>query len=148
MSLRKIIHDAIATKINATAVQWVDVWKAQVGSKDAKELQYPFPFPASFISIKRITWEDMTGDAKEGTVEIDVYLFFEKFGDTFEGATDKDDSFADIDLVETIADDLHWIEDSPFKELTQTAEEDLTDRYERPAHKLSFQTIVYKQVNQ
>lgn len=147
MSLRKIIHDAIAAKLDVHT-EWTDVWKAQVGVKDNKEKQYPFNFPAGFVSIKRIVWQDMTLNAKEGTVDIEVFVFFNKFGDTFEGATDKDNSFADIDTVETIADDLHWLEDSPFKELTQTAEEDLTERYERPAWKLTFQTIVYKQVNQ
>lgn len=147
MSIRKIIHDSIATVLNSHT-EWADVWKAQVGAKDTKEKQYPFNFPAGFVSIRNIQWEDMTLDVKEGNVLIDVYLFFNKFGDTFEGATDKDTSFEDIDVVETIADELHWIEESPFKELTQVNEEDMTERYERPAFKLTFKTIVYKQVNQ
>jgi hypothetical protein len=72
---------------------------------------------------------------------------FDIFGDTFEGATDKDTSFEIIDTVEAVANGLHWIEESPFKELTQVGEEDLTERYERPVFKLTFETLVYKQVN-
>jgi len=155
MSIRKIIHDAIVGELNREVddvkvydLKWIDMWKAQFGAKDDKEKQYPYNFPAAFISVKNIAWIDEVIDNKTGTVTIDVWLVFNKFGDTFEGATDKDDSFAIIDLVESIADGLHWIEDSPFKELTQISEEDLTERYERPVYKLTFQTIVYKQVNQ
>lgn len=147
MSIRKLIHDPMATIVEQQT-QWTDVWKAQVGANDIKEKQYPFNFPAGFISIGRIQWEDMTLNVQEGNVLIDVYLFFNKFGDTFEGATDKEDSFADIDVVETIADELQWLEGSPFKELTLVIEEDLAERYNRPGWKLTFKTIVYKQVNQ
>jgi len=150
MSIRKILHDAIATKLNQeeNGIQWVDLWKGQVGNNDKKELQYPFPFPAGFISVKNTAWIDEVLDAKTGNVRIEVLIFFEKYGDTFEGATDKETSFEIIDTVDQVADQLHWIEDSPFKELTQIGDEDMTERYNRPAYKLIFETIVYKQVNQ
>ncbi len=149
MSIRKIIHNAITTELNKDeyGLEWVDMWKAQFGAKDAKEKQYPYNFPAAFVSIKNIVWEDEVNDNKTGAVSIDIWLIFEIFGDTFEGASDKDTSFEIIDTVEAVADGLHWIEESPFKELTQISEEDLTERYERPVFKLSFETLVYKQVN-
>lgn len=150
MSIRKIIHDAITTELNKAeyGLQWVDMWKGQFGAKDAKEKQYPYNFPAGFVSVRNIAWVDEVNDAKTGTVTIDVWLVFNKYGDTFEGASDKEDSFAIIDTVEGVADGLHWIEDSPFKELTQIGEQDLTERYDRPVFVLSFETLVYKQVNQ
>lgn len=144
MSIRKIIHNALEGKIKATSkFNWIDVWKAQVGKAES----YPFNFPAAFISTKRITWQDMVMNVQEGKVEIDVWLFFEEFGDTFEGATDKDTSFEDIETVELIANDLQWTEEDPFKELTLIAEEDISERYQRPAFKLTFETILYKQIN-
>lgn len=150
MSIRKIIHDAITTELNKPAydLKWVDMWKGQFGAKDNKEKQYPYNFPAAFVSVKNIAWLDEVNDAKTGEVSIDVWLIFKKFGDTFEGASDRDDSLAIIDTIEAVADGLHWIEDSPFKELTQTLEEDLTERYDQPVFKLTFSTLVYKQVNQ
>ena len=150
MSIRKIIHDAVTTELNKPeyGLEWVDMFKGQFGAKDAKEKQYPYNFPAGFVSVRNIAWVDEVNDNKTGTVTIDVWLVFNIFGDTFEGATDKDDSFTIIDTVENVADGLHWIEESPFKELTQISEEDLTEPYERPVFKLTFQTIVYKQVNQ
>lgn len=150
MSIRKIIHNAITTELNKPVygLKWVDMWKAQFGVKDAKEKQYPYNFPAGFVSVRNIAWVDEVNDNKTGTVSIEVWLIFNQFGDTFEGAVDKDTSFEIIDTVEAVADGLHWIEDSPFKELTQVGEEDLTERYERPVFKLTFETLVYKQVNQ
>lgn len=150
MSIRKIIHNAITTELIKPeyGLQWVDMWKAQFGVKDAKEKQYPYNFPAGFVSVRNIAWIDEVNNNKTGSVSIEVWLIFNQFGDTFEGASDKDTSFEIIDTVEAVADGLHWIEDSPFKELTQVGEEDLTERYERPVFKLTFETLVYKQVNQ
>ena len=150
MSIRKVIHDAVTTEMNKPVygLKWVDMFKGQFGANDDKEKQYPYNLPAGFVSVKNIVWEDEVNDAKTGTVTVDVWLVFNIFGDTFEGATDKNKSFEIIDTVEAVADGLHWIEDSPFKELTQRSEEDLTERYNRPVFKLSFETLVYKQVNQ
>lgn len=148
MSIRKTIYNSIVTKLKASSdykFEWLDLWKAQVGTK--KEEQYPFNFLAGFISINRINWEDMLEDVKEGTTTIEVFLFFNKYGDTFDGADDKETSLQILDTVDTIANDLHWLETDPFKELTQIAEEDLTTAYNRPAYKLTFETIIYKQIN-
>lgn len=148
MSIRKIIYNSICTKLNASnqyKFEWLDLWKAQVGTK--KEQKYPFNFLAGFISINRINWADMVGDVKEGTTTIEVYLFFDKYEDTFDGADDQATSLEILDTVDQVAEDLHWLETDPFKELTQISEEDLTTAYDRPAYRLTFETIIYKQVN-
>jgi len=148
MSIRKIIYESICTKLKASnqyTFEWLDLWKAQVGTN--KEKQYPFNFLAGFISINRINWQDMVGDVKEGTTTIEVYLFFDKYGDTFDGADDQTTSLEILDTVDQVAEDLHWLETDPFKELTQISEEDLTTAYDRPAYRLTFETIIYKQVN-
>ena len=147
-SIRTVIYKAIKTKLkasNAYNMEWIDIWKAQVGT--SKEKKYPFNFPAAFISTRRINWSDMVGNVKEGTTQIEVFLFFDKYQDTFDGATDEDDSLLINDTVEQVANDLHWIETDPFKELTEVADEDLTTAYNRPAFKLTFETIIYKQIN-
>lgn len=142
MSIRKIIHNAIETKLKTFNPKWIDVWKAQVGKKES----YPFNFPAFFISTKRIAWGDMTLDVKEGNVQIEIWLFFNKYADTFEGAEDQNSSFDDIETVENITDALQWTEGEPFSEMTLIVEEDLSGAYERPAFKLTFETIVYKKI--
>ena len=145
MSLRKEIHDLISARLTAQAVyEVVDMWKAQITPTKDNLVQ---GYPAAFISIGAINWQDMTLGVKECAVTIDVYLFFNKYGDTFDGATDREDSFAIIDTVEASAEAIHWLTDNDIMEITQTGETDLTERYGRPAFKLTFTTTAYKQIN-
>lgn len=143
--MKKELHNAIAANVDAQPfVKWTDMWKNQVTKLRNK---YPFNYPAAFISIRNIPWQDMTFNVKQGTATIDIYVFFDLWQDTFEGASDKNDSMAILDQLETVANDLHWLEnDFIISELTQIGEEDLTDRYERPAHRLTFACEVRKQI--
>ena len=76
MSLRKEIHDLISGRLTAQAAyQLVDMWKAQITPTKSKLVE---GFPAAFVSIGAINWQDMTLGVKEGAVTIDVYLFFNK----------------------------------------------------------------------
>ena len=144
MSVRKKIHDPIAAQLtNMETFTMVDMWKAQLTpSKNS----FKAGFPAAFISIGNIAWEDGINNAKEGSVTVNVYLFFDKYGDTFEGAIDKEESFSIMETMETAGEKIHWLEGEAFAEITQTAEVDLTERYGRPAYMLSFSTLVYKQI--
>ena len=148
MSLRKSLHNAFAAKLDAkTGSKWTDMWKGQI---NRQRTSYPFNFPANFVSIRNIPWQGMTVNHKEGTAIIDVYVFFDKYGDTFEGASDKANSLTMIDYLDTLANELHWMTDEgsyyAFGETTQIGEEDLTDRYDRPAHRITFQCQVGKMI--
>lgn len=145
MSVRKAIHDQIAQRLTAQNVyECVDMWKAQIKPNENK---FVAGFPCAFVSVKNIVWDDLTFGFKEGTTTIEVFIFFNLYGDTFETATDKDASMAIIDVVEDAAETIHWLVGQPFSEITQTNEEDLTERYGRPAYKITFNTLVYKQIN-
>ena len=146
MSIRKSIHDNITNRIKAlNEYDWIDIWKAQL---DRGSNSYPHGFPCAFVSINTINYEDITRNVKEGRVIIDVYLFFNTHGDTFEGASDKAETFAIIDIVERTGEAIHWIEEGEtIREITQISEDDLTTRYNRPAYKLSFETIIYQKLN-
>lgn len=142
--MRKELHNAFAAKLDSNAqVKWADMWKNQVTKARNK---YPFNYPATFVSIRSVPWQDMTFNVKEGTATVDVYIFFDKYGDTFEGASDKANSLLMLDLLDTLANDLHWLTGESFGETTQIGEEDLTDRYDRPAHRLTFQCQVGKRI--
>lgn len=144
MSVRKALHDPIADQLTKMGkFTMVDMWKAQI---TPSRNTFAPGFPAAFVSIGSIKWEDGNNNAKEGQTTINVYLFFDKYGDTFETAVDKEESFQIMETLETAAEKIHWLEGKVFTEMTQTDEADLTERYGRPAYMISFSTLVYKRI--
>ncbi|MDB0601085.1 hypothetical protein PL373_07985 [Tenacibaculum maritimum] len=144
MSVRKEIYNTVAAKLaTLNKFDWIDLYKGQLNNKNDS---YPTGFPVAFISIGRIAYEDMTMNVQEGRVTIDLYLFFNKGGDTFIDATDKDTSLKILDTLDTTVNAIQWIATDCFTDISQTGEEDLTERYQRPAYKLSFSTIVYNRL--
>ncbi|MEM8506226.1 MAG: hypothetical protein AAF717_00290 [Bacteroidota bacterium] len=145
MGVRKDIHLKVTATIQATNTQqWVDMWKNQI---NRQREAYPFNFPASFVSIRRIPWQDMQLNVKEGPMTLEVYVFFNKWRDTFEGAADQANSLDIIDVVETLANDLHFLEDDAIiNDFTQVDEEDISIAYGRPGYRLVFTAHVRKQI--
>ena len=144
MSVRKEIYNTISAKLKELKIfDWIDLYKGQLTNKNDS---YPTGFPAAFISIGRIKWDDMTMGIKEGNGLIKIYLFFNKGGDTFVDAKDKDDSLLILDTQDNVIEELEGIENNCFTPLSQTDEEDVTEGYQRPAYIITFETIAYKRI--
>lgn len=145
MSVRKEIYNKVSAELKTLDfMQWIDLFKGQMTNKNDS---YPTGFPSAFISIGRINYEDMTMGIKEGKLILDIYVFFNKGGDTFVDAEDKDTSLEILDQTDTIVETLEGLQGDFFTEINQSGEEDLTERYQRPAYKLSFDTLIYKRIN-
>lgn len=139
MDVRKEIFEKITTALDALGVyEWVDLNKGQL---DNPKEHYPFGFPTAFVGIS-LRALDMNRDYKEGTAIIEVTLAFDKYGDTFVGAEDREASLQILDQVASTSKALHWLEGDNFGETTQTSETDLTQRYKRPVYRLNFETVV------
>ncbi len=70
-------------KVNMPMIQWVDLWHEQVGFL-TEEL--PFPTPAVFIGFN-LQGADDTGElVQQCSTQVDMYLFFETFSDTYLGS--------------------------------------------------------------
>lgn len=64
-------------------IKWVDLWHNQVNFLDE---EHPFPTPAIFLGF-RTQKQDETGQkAVDKIWQIDMYLFYETFSDTFKGS--------------------------------------------------------------
>ncbi len=79
------LYTEIAEKIktNLPAIKWVDLWHEQV-SYLTDEL--PFPAPAVFIGFNTLNVEDKGVLVQDCNVQIDMYLFYETFSDTYLGS--------------------------------------------------------------
>jgi hypothetical protein len=79
----------LANKINTdlTQIQWVDLWHEQI-SYLTDEL--PFPTPAVFIAFNMINADDKGMKGQLCNTQIDFYLFYETFSDTYVGSVNQD----------------------------------------------------------
>lgn len=68
-------------------IEWVDLWHDQI-SYLTEEL--PFSTPALFIGFSTIAIDDRGLLAQDCDVQIDIYLFYETFSDTYLGSYNKD----------------------------------------------------------
>lgn len=79
--------------------RWVDLWHNQV---NFLETEHPFPTPATFLSYRTLTTEDIGQKAQNVKVQVDVYLFYETFADTYKDAFNQETALEFIDIMDAI----------------------------------------------
>ncbi|WP_299713632.1 hypothetical protein [uncultured Tenacibaculum sp.] len=144
MSVRKEIYQSVASKLDAIGTfTLIDLYKGQFDEEDSNGLNR---FPAAYISIGSITYQDMVLDVLEGGLQLDVYIFFKQDADTEVGASNQETSLAILSTIDDVVEAIQKTSGNYFTDLTQIAEEDLTPTYKRPAYKVTFSTNIYKKV--
>jgi hypothetical protein len=77
-------------------VRWCDLWHSQVAYL-ADEL--PFPAPAVFIAFHVAGTEDVGALVQQCSLQIDFYLFFETFADTYQGSANREGALAFLETL-------------------------------------------------
>lgn len=70
-------------KAKLPEIEWLDLWHDQVGYLTA---ELPFPSPALFFSFNVTACDDKGLLQQDCDMSITMYLFFETFSDTYDGA--------------------------------------------------------------
>lgn len=144
MSVRVEIFNELSSRLDGmNFFQIIDIYKGQFSDEDANGISH---FPAAYVSISRIDYEEMTVDFIEGRAVVDVYVFFRQFDNTDILDKNKPSSIDILNIMDEIVDELHGATGNFFSELSQTAEEDLSFIYGKPAFKVSFSTEIRKRV--
>lgn len=83
------LYQELAEKIKANlpGIQWIDLWHEQV-SYLTEEL--PFPTPAIFIGFNTLDTHDRGLFVQDCNTQVDMYLFYETFSDTYTGSYNQD----------------------------------------------------------
>lgn len=76
-------------KANLTEILWCDLWHNQVAYL---EEEHPFPAPAIFIAFHVTGTEDVGTLVQQCNLQVDFYLFFETFADTYMGSINQEDA--------------------------------------------------------
>lgn len=82
------LYKEIAGRVTANMenIRWVDLWHEQANYL-SEEL--PFPAPAVFIGFNTGAVDDAGKLTQNCTVQIDFFLFYETFSDTYEGSYNR-----------------------------------------------------------
>ncbi|MDR1172286.1 MAG: hypothetical protein LBL24_07530 [Bacteroidales bacterium] len=85
------LYNEIAARIaaNLSEILWCDLWHEQVAWL---EEELPFPAPAVFIAFHVTGVEDAGTLVQQCNLQIDFYLFFETFADTYRGSANCGDT--------------------------------------------------------
>ena len=113
------IYKEIAEKITANLpdIRWVDLWHEQV-SYLTEEL--PFPTPAVFISFNTLGTEDTGKLVQNCNTQIDLYLFYETFSDSYEGSSNQAGALEFLDRLTELYALFHGKHGEHYSEMRRT----------------------------
>lgn len=102
----KDMYLELAEKITAAipVIKWVDLWRNQVGFM---EEEHPFPAPAIFISFRSNGMDDLSQKVQKVNLQIDFYLFYETFADTFNKSYNQEKALEFLDTIDNLNKLLH-----------------------------------------
>lgn len=81
---------------NLPEIRWVDLWHDQVGYL-TEEL--PFDTPALFVGFSTVAVEDRGTLVQECDTQVDMYLFFETFSDSYSGSGNQGRALAFLESL-------------------------------------------------
>ncbi|WP_313214224.1 hypothetical protein [Soonwooa sp.] len=102
----KDLYKELSEKVNQTitGIKWIDLWSNQVNFLTA---EHPFQTPALFMSFRTLQTNDMGEKQQEVNLQIDFYLYYETFLDTYHGAYNQNTALEFLDLMEAIHGGFH-----------------------------------------
>ncbi|WP_435135744.1 hypothetical protein [Formosa sp. A9] len=98
----------------APTVQWIDLWHNQVNFLTE---EHPFTTPAVFLSYRTLNTQDVGTKVQNVRVQVDVYLYYETFADTYNGAFNQDSALEFIDLMDAINAAFHGAQGDNFSSM-------------------------------
>lgn len=101
-SLYKELADILTDGI--PEIRWVDLWNSQVYNL---EDEHPFPTPAVFLAFRTNQTADVGNKVQQVRMQVDVFVFYETFLDTFKDAYNQQDALAFLDIMDKINALLH-----------------------------------------
>lgn len=106
------ISDRISSQI--PAVKWIDLWHNQAGFLQE---EHPFKTPAVFLAFRTVSGADLGQKVQDANVQVDFYLYFETFADTFKGSYNQNSALEFLKLLDKIHKFFHGYSGEFFSEM-------------------------------
>ncbi len=104
------VAERIQTKL--PDIVWIDLWHEQI-SYLTEEL--PFPAPAVFIGFSTNRCDDMGLLTQECDTQMDLYLFYETFSDTYAGSLNQDSALEFLRMLTKLHTCFHGVSGENFQ---------------------------------
>lgn len=114
--LYKELGDLISQNIES--VKWVDLWNSQVYNL---ENEHPFPAPAIFLAFRSNNMTDGGAKMQNVNMQVDVFVFYETFLDTFKGAYNQDEALEFLDILDQVNKILHGSNGTNYSSMRRTS---------------------------
>jgi hypothetical protein len=135
--LYKELAEKIKTEINT--IKWVDLWHNQV---NFLEEEHPFPAPAVFISMIANGMEDIGNNIQQFDMQMDFFLFYETFLDSFEGAYNQAGALSFLDNLTKLHQLLHGSSGDNYSEMRRIAFTAVDTGSAQNLYKMSYMCLV------
>lgn len=99
------------------SIKWIDLWHNQV---DFLDEEYPFPSPAVFLSFRILNTTDLGTLAQNVTLQVDTYVFYETFADSFKGSFNQSTALEFLDLLNNVYANLHGTSGLNYSNMCRT----------------------------
>jgi len=108
------LYNELAQRIESkiSEVKWVDLWHEQI-SYLTEEL--PFPTPAVFIGLNTNACDDLSLLIQQCDMQVDFYLFFETFSDTYQGAYNQSSAIDFLRLLTKLHTCFHGVSGTNYQ---------------------------------
>jgi len=102
----KDLYKELSTTIqnNLTEIKWVDLWHNQVSFLES---EHPFPTPAIFLGFRIQDAQDTGNKTQTVNLQLDCYVYYETFADTYSGSWNQDSALAFIGILNDLYALLH-----------------------------------------
>lgn len=80
-------------------IKWIDLWHNQVNFLTE---EHPFPTPAVFLSYRTLSTEDTAKKVQKVNLQVDCYLYYETFADTYRESFNQESSLDFINLMDAL----------------------------------------------
>lgn len=106
----------LANKINDSMpdIKHIDLWHNQVNFLDT---EHPFATPAVFLGFRSDNIQDMGLKVQHVKVQIDVYLFYETFADTYKGSANQDNALEFLQFFDQLFATLHGTDGEQYSSM-------------------------------
>lgn len=91
-------------KKEVAAIKYIDLWHNQVNFLSE---EHPFPTPAVFLNFRIINTQDLGEKVQNVKLQVDTFIFYETFADTYQDSWNQSSAFEFLDLLNDSYATLH-----------------------------------------
>lgn len=120
-------------------VRYIDLWHEQTGQLDE---ELPFPTPAVFIGFNTLESADIGTLAQDIRLQVDLYVFWETFADTYDGAIMQAEALDYLNLMTVLNVLLHGYTGEYFSTMRKTSFQRMDSGGAGNLYRASFECMV------